>query len=153
MSPSLAQCVRAVFAAFMWHEGIVHDAMACASFLKFHPKLPKQEPAASSGKLAAAGVEASSSSSKAAAAGGGVFDSGIGSLKKDSLSRGSSRKSTPASTPSGSLQRHSRNSSVSSMSISDVSNINVTPASTPASSLKRQSRGADIYMSTGCAKV
>ena len=34
--------MRAVFAAFMWHEGIVHDAMACASFLKFHPNLPKQ---------------------------------------------------------------------------------------------------------------
>jgi E3 ubiquitin-protein ligase MYCBP2 len=25
----------------MWHEGIVHDAMACASFLKFHPDLTK----------------------------------------------------------------------------------------------------------------
>ena len=44
MSPSVAQCSRAVFAAFMWHEGIVHDAMACASFLKFHPDLPKELP-------------------------------------------------------------------------------------------------------------
>ena len=44
MSPSVAQCVRAVFAAFMWHEGIVHDAMACASFLKFHPDLCKECP-------------------------------------------------------------------------------------------------------------
>lgn len=42
VSPSVAECVRAVFAAFLWHEGIVHDAMACASFLKFHPNLPKQ---------------------------------------------------------------------------------------------------------------
>ena len=42
ISPSVAQCLRAVFAAFMWHEGIVHDAMACASFLKFHPNLPKE---------------------------------------------------------------------------------------------------------------
>lgn len=42
MSPSLAESLRAVFAAFLWHEGIVHDAMACASFLKFHPTLPKQ---------------------------------------------------------------------------------------------------------------
>lgn len=42
MSPSVAECLRAVFAAFLWHEGIVHDAMACASFLKFHPSLPKQ---------------------------------------------------------------------------------------------------------------
>ncbi|KAG7189537.1 hypothetical protein KM043_017228 [Ampulex compressa] len=40
--PSVAECLRAVFAAFLWHEGIVHDAMACASFLKFHPSLPKQ---------------------------------------------------------------------------------------------------------------
>ncbi|KAK0177727.1 hypothetical protein PV328_001747 [Microctonus aethiopoides] len=41
ISPSVAECLRAVFAAFLWHEGIVHDAMACASFLKFHPSLPK----------------------------------------------------------------------------------------------------------------
>ncbi|XP_042905925.1 E3 ubiquitin-protein ligase MYCBP2 isoform X1 [Parasteatoda tepidariorum] len=42
MTPSIAECLRAVFAAFLWHEGIVHDAMACASFLKFNPTLPKQ---------------------------------------------------------------------------------------------------------------
>ncbi|KAJ8666980.1 hypothetical protein QAD02_008642 [Eretmocerus hayati] len=42
MSPSVAECLRAVFAAFLWHEGVVHDAMACASFLKFHPGLAKQ---------------------------------------------------------------------------------------------------------------
>lgn len=42
MPPSLAESVRAVFAAFLWHEGVVHDAMACASFLKFHPNLPKE---------------------------------------------------------------------------------------------------------------
>lgn len=42
MSPSVAEALRAVFAAFLWHEGVVHDAMACASFLKFHPQLPKQ---------------------------------------------------------------------------------------------------------------
>jgi E3 ubiquitin-protein ligase MYCBP2 len=44
MAPSVAQSIRAVFAAFLWHEGIVHDAMACASFLKFHPDLPKELP-------------------------------------------------------------------------------------------------------------
>lgn len=38
----LAESFRAVFAAFMWHEGLVHDAMACSSFLKFHPSMPKQ---------------------------------------------------------------------------------------------------------------
>ncbi|CAG5134648.1 unnamed protein product, partial [Candidula unifasciata] len=42
LSPTAAECLRAVFAAFMWHEGIVHDAMACASFLKFHPDLTKE---------------------------------------------------------------------------------------------------------------
>ncbi|XP_017493583.1 PREDICTED: E3 ubiquitin-protein ligase highwire-like, partial [Rhagoletis zephyria] len=42
MPPSLAESIRAVFAAFLWHEGLVHDAMACASFLKFHPTLPKE---------------------------------------------------------------------------------------------------------------
>lgn len=33
----MAECQRAVFAAFLWHEGLVHDAMACATYLKFHP--------------------------------------------------------------------------------------------------------------------
>lgn len=41
MAPSVSHCIRAVFAAFLWHEGIVHDAMACASFLKFHPDIGK----------------------------------------------------------------------------------------------------------------
>jgi len=41
LSPSMAESFRAVFAAFLWHEGIVHDAMTCASFLKFYPSLPK----------------------------------------------------------------------------------------------------------------
>ena len=31
-----------VFAANLWHQGLVHDAVACASFLKLHPNLPKQ---------------------------------------------------------------------------------------------------------------
>ncbi|XP_050560251.1 E3 ubiquitin-protein ligase MYCBP2 isoform X7 [Spodoptera frugiperda] len=42
LSPAQAECLRAVFAALLWHEGIVHDAIACAAFLKFHPQLPKQ---------------------------------------------------------------------------------------------------------------
>ncbi|XP_058685804.1 E3 ubiquitin-protein ligase MYCBP2 isoform X12 [Poecile atricapillus] len=42
MSPSVAECARAVFAAFLWHEGIVHDAMACSSYLKFNPELSKE---------------------------------------------------------------------------------------------------------------
>lgn len=41
LSPAVAKSMRAVFAAFMWHEGITHDAMACASYLKFHPELTK----------------------------------------------------------------------------------------------------------------
>ncbi|XP_037300048.1 E3 ubiquitin-protein ligase MYCBP2-like [Manduca sexta] len=42
ISPTQAECLRAIFAALLWHEGIVHDAIACAAFLKFHPQLPKQ---------------------------------------------------------------------------------------------------------------
>ena len=42
LSPSVAESIRAVFAAFVWHEGIVHDTMAVASYLKFHPGLSKQ---------------------------------------------------------------------------------------------------------------
>ena len=42
LSPSVSESLRAVFAAFLWHEGIVHDAMACASFLKFNPNLSKE---------------------------------------------------------------------------------------------------------------
>ncbi len=41
LSPSVAESIRAVFAAFVWHEGIVHDAMAVASYLKVHPNLSK----------------------------------------------------------------------------------------------------------------
>ena len=42
MSPSVAESIRSVFAAFVWHSGIVQDAMACASFLKFNPSMGKE---------------------------------------------------------------------------------------------------------------
>ena len=42
LSPAVAECQRAIFAAFLWHEGLVHDSMASASFLKFHPELTKE---------------------------------------------------------------------------------------------------------------
>ncbi|XP_028043251.1 E3 ubiquitin-protein ligase MYCBP2 isoform X2 [Bombyx mandarina] len=42
LSPAQAETLRCIFAALLWHEGIVHDAIACAAFLKFHPQLPKQ---------------------------------------------------------------------------------------------------------------
>ena len=35
MGPRQAQSIRAVFGAVLWNSGIIHDAMACASFLKF----------------------------------------------------------------------------------------------------------------------
>lgn len=38
----LAESFRAVFAAFLWHEGLVYDAIACSSYLKFNPSLPKR---------------------------------------------------------------------------------------------------------------
>ena len=42
LSPAIAECQRAVFAAFLWQEGLVYDAMASASYLKFHPELLKE---------------------------------------------------------------------------------------------------------------
>ena len=42
LSPAVAECQRAIFAAFLWQEGLVHDAMASASYLKFHPELTKE---------------------------------------------------------------------------------------------------------------
>ena len=42
LSPAVAECQRAVFAAFLWHEGLVPDAAASATFLKFHPELVKE---------------------------------------------------------------------------------------------------------------
>jgi len=42
LSPAVAECQRAIFAAFLWQEGLVHDAMASASYLKFHSELTKE---------------------------------------------------------------------------------------------------------------
>ena len=42
LSPAVAECQRAVFAAFLWHEGLVHDAQVSATYLKFHPELVKE---------------------------------------------------------------------------------------------------------------
>ena len=42
MSPSVAESIRAVFAAFIWHSGIAQDTMACASYLKFTPGIVKE---------------------------------------------------------------------------------------------------------------
>ena len=42
LSPAMAECQRAVYAAFLWQEGLVHDAIASATYLKFHPELSKE---------------------------------------------------------------------------------------------------------------
>ena len=42
ISNSVAECIRAVFAAFIWHEGILHDTLAAASYLKFNPEVTKE---------------------------------------------------------------------------------------------------------------
>ena len=42
MSPSVAESIRSVFAAFIWHAGVVQDGMACASFLKHNTGLTKR---------------------------------------------------------------------------------------------------------------
>ncbi|ETN85251.1 hypothetical protein NECAME_06477 [Necator americanus] len=39
LRPSVAECCRTVFAAFLWHEHLVKDAMAAAAYLKFHQHL------------------------------------------------------------------------------------------------------------------
>ena len=59
MSPSVAESIRSVFAAFIWHEGIVHDAMAAAAFLKFHPSLSKEEELLAAASAAAAAASSS----------------------------------------------------------------------------------------------
>ena len=65
----MAESIRAVFAAFVWHEGIVHDTMAVASYLKFHPGLSKQ--GQNHGSAAGAG-EAGSNGGAAAGSEDGV---------------------------------------------------------------------------------
>jgi len=42
LSPAVAECQRAVYAAFLWHQGLVHDAMASSFHLKLHPTLSKE---------------------------------------------------------------------------------------------------------------
>lgn len=42
LSPAVAECQRAVYAAFLWQEGLVYDAIVSALYLKFHPKLSKE---------------------------------------------------------------------------------------------------------------
>ena len=43
LSPAVAECQRAIFASFLWQEGLVHDAIASAVYLKFHPELLKEK--------------------------------------------------------------------------------------------------------------
>lgn len=42
VSFSTAQCIRAIFAAFVWHEGILHDVFTAASYLKFNAEITKE---------------------------------------------------------------------------------------------------------------
>ena len=42
LSPAVAECQRAIFAAFLWQENLVSDAIASATFLKFCPELTKE---------------------------------------------------------------------------------------------------------------
>ncbi|QQP38464.1 Putative E3 ubiquitinprotein ligase MYCBP2like [Caligus rogercresseyi] len=51
LSPSVAESIRTVFSAFVWHENILIDTIAAASFLKFHPNLCKTEDIIKSGKI------------------------------------------------------------------------------------------------------
>jgi E3 ubiquitin-protein ligase MYCBP2 len=56
MSPSVAESIRAVFAAFVWHSGIVQDTLACAAFLKFNSGLTKQGSGGSNSEALAGGT-------------------------------------------------------------------------------------------------
>ena len=71
MSPSVAESIRSVFAAFVWHEGIVHDAMAVASYLKFDPTLTKQ---GSLGAGASTATTTASATAEGASASDDKFD-------------------------------------------------------------------------------
>uniref|UniRef100_A0A0K2UH48 RCR-type E3 ubiquitin transferase n=1 Tax=Lepeophtheirus salmonis TaxID=72036 RepID=A0A0K2UH48_LEPSM len=62
LSPSVAESIRTVFAAFVWHENIIHDTIAAASFLKFHPNLNKADDIIKTGKVA---LDPSTSSGRA----------------------------------------------------------------------------------------
>ena len=42
LSPAVAECQRAVFAAFLWQEGLVYDAIASASHLMRNPDMVKK---------------------------------------------------------------------------------------------------------------
>ena len=42
LSPAVAEYQQAVYAAFLWHQGLVHDAMASLFHLKLHPSLSKE---------------------------------------------------------------------------------------------------------------
>lgn len=44
IGPGQAQSLRAVFGAVLWHAGIIHDAMACASYLRFNKQYSWKEP-------------------------------------------------------------------------------------------------------------
>uniref|UniRef100_A0A8R1DYZ2 RCR-type E3 ubiquitin transferase n=1 Tax=Caenorhabditis japonica TaxID=281687 RepID=A0A8R1DYZ2_CAEJA len=39
LTPNVSDCIRAVFAAFVWHEHLVKDLMAAAAYLRFHQNL------------------------------------------------------------------------------------------------------------------
>jgi hypothetical protein len=41
--PSVADACRAAFAAFVWHERLLKDVMACAAYLRYHPELSQSQ--------------------------------------------------------------------------------------------------------------
>ncbi|KPM10530.1 E3 ubiquitin-protein ligase-like protein [Sarcoptes scabiei] len=42
ISNRAAKCIRSVFAAIVWHEGILQDVCKAASFLRFNPEITKE---------------------------------------------------------------------------------------------------------------
>ena len=91
LSPAVAECLRSVLCAFMWHESLVHDAMACALFLKFHPELSADSEI----------VHASESPDKVTDGGDAAANAArpTSPEAKDSVSDQPSKTSTPSKSP------------------------------------------------------
>ena len=71
LSPAVAECQRAIYAAFLWQENLVYDAMASATFLKFCPELTKELRQEPGGKEAEKETEKEEEKSSAGGAEGG----------------------------------------------------------------------------------
>ena len=100
LSPAVAECQRAVYAAFLWHQGLVHDAMASSFHLKLHPSLSKEmiNQGSNKGSEESAVSERKDSSEKKGDVGEGKKEDVVAEEKKEptvkSLVKDDSKKSS-----------------------------------------------------------